>query len=261
MGLKSNDLKDTILKKVSIDEFEPKTGDSKDVIVIGLHALEQSVGEDLYSFLNSSIYEIRDVEVSPNPNKDGYFMVFLEIDRNEESLKTIRSVLTDVENVTGKLSWQGKTHLTDDFHPIFEDEIEKFLITDPENYMTKDEWIAQVEAEEAEEAERQQEEERNSVSNQIMEFMKASNLLGLEINENYLSLNDSRNTAKLEIIKFGNAKDVMEEVGISESAIGSMDINLRMFNQMLGEMKAIPVNEYIVIFHPQQQNVLVTKKC
>ena len=36
MGLHEGDLQDTILKKVSIDEYEPKTGDSADVLVLGL---------------------------------------------------------------------------------------------------------------------------------------------------------------------------------------------------------------------------------
>ena len=62
MGLKQGDLNDTVLSKVSIDEFEPKTGESKDVLVLGFHVLEQNVGDDLYSFLNSSVFEIRDVE-------------------------------------------------------------------------------------------------------------------------------------------------------------------------------------------------------
>ena len=134
MGLKQGDLNDTVLSKVSIDEFEPKTGESKDVLVLGFHVLEQNVGDDLYSFLNSSVFEIRDVEVSPNPNKSGYYMVFIEMDRNENVLENIRSIIKDVENISGKLSWKGKTHIYDSYIPVFEDEIEKYIISDPEIY-------------------------------------------------------------------------------------------------------------------------------
>mgnify|MGYP003674699463 FL=1 len=52
----------------------------------------------------------------------------------------------------------------------------------------------------------------------------------------------------------------MAEIGINESAIGDMDSTLKQFNSMLGEMRAIPISEYIVIFHPSQTNVLVTKQ-
>jgi hypothetical protein len=53
----------------------------------------------------------------------------------------------------------------------------------------------------------------------------------------------------------------MAEVGINESAIKPLDSTLRMFNSMLGEMRAVPIDDYIVVFHPSQDNVLVTKQC
>ena len=37
MALKEGDLKNTILKNISIDEFEPKTGEAQDVMVVGLY--------------------------------------------------------------------------------------------------------------------------------------------------------------------------------------------------------------------------------
>ena len=76
MGLREGDLKDTVLKNISIDEYEPKTGEAKDVMVFGFHVKESAVGNDLYHYISNSIAEVRDVEVSPNPNTDGYYMVF-----------------------------------------------------------------------------------------------------------------------------------------------------------------------------------------
>tara|TARA_B100000900_G_scaffold394292_1_gene391586 strand:- start:3246 stop:4013 length:768 start_codon:yes stop_codon:yes gene_type:complete len=254
MGLQTGDLKDTILKKISIDEYEPKTGDSSEVLVLGFSLKESAQGQDLYNFLNSSIFEIRDVEVSPNPNPENYYMVFVEMDRNENVLENIRKIITDVENISGKLPWVGKTHLTDEFHPIFDEGISRFVITDPEKYMTKAEF------------EQQQAEEQAVVDakvesdNSIMEFLKTSNLLKASINNNTLEVEDKFNEAKLEIVGFGEAKDIMAEIGINESAIGDMDSTLKQFNSMLGEMNAIPIQDYIVIFHPQESNVLVTKQ-
>jgi hypothetical protein len=256
MGLQAEDLKDTILKKVSIDEYEPKTGDSADVLVLGFSLKESSQGQDLYNFLNSSIYEIRDVEVSPNPNPDNYYMVFVEMDRNDDVLNNIRKIVKDVENVSGKLDWVGKTHLTDDFHPLYDEGISKFVISEPENYMTKEQW-------EEQQAEALELETKNSVetANQnILEFLKNSNLLSASINNNTLEVEDKFNEAKLEVIGFGEAKDIMTEIGINENAIGDMDSTLKQFNSMLGEMRAIPISEFIVIFHPSQTNVLVTKQ-
>lgn len=254
MGLHEGDLQDTILKKVSIDEYEPKTGDSADVLVLGFSCKEASQGNDLYNFLNNSIYEMRDVEVSPNPNPDNYYMVFVEMDRNDGVTENIRNIVKDVENLSGKMAWVGKTHLTDDFHPLFDEGIAQFIIQEPENYMTKSDW-------EDKQAETQAIEDSVETANQnILEFLKSSNLLNASINNNTLEVEDKFNEAKLEVVGFGEAKDIMAEIGINESAIGDMDSTLKAFNSMLGEMRAIPINEYIVIFHPSQTNVLVTKQ-
>jgi hypothetical protein len=254
MGLQTGDLQDTMLKKISIDEYEPKTGDSSEVLVLGFSLKESSQGQDLYNFLNSSIFEIRDVEVSPNPNPDNYYMVFVEMDRNEEVLENIRKIVKDVENISGSMPWVGKTHLTDDFHPLFDEGISEFVITDPEKYMTKEQW-EQSKAEEQAVVDAKVESD-----NSIMEFLKSSNLLKASINNNTLEVEDKFNEAKLEVVGFGEAKDIMAEIGINESAIGDMDSTLKQFNNMLGEMRAIPINEYIVIFHPSQSNVLITKQ-
>ena len=37
MPLRENDLIDTMFKEISIDEFQPKTGDTKDVVVLGFY--------------------------------------------------------------------------------------------------------------------------------------------------------------------------------------------------------------------------------
>ena len=254
MGLQTGDLQDTMLKKISIDEYEPKTGDSSEVLVLGFSLKESSQGQDLYNFLNSSIFEIRDVEVSPNPNPDNYYMVFVEMDRNEEVLENIRKIVKDVENISGSMPWVGKTHLTDDFHPLFDEGISEFVITDPEKYMTKEQW-EQSKAEEQAVVDAKVESD-----NSIMEFLKSSNLLKASINNNTLEVEDKFNEAKLEVVGFGEAKDIMAKIGVNESAIGDMDSTLKQFNNMLGEMRAIPINEYIVIFHPSQSNVLITKQ-
>jgi phosphopentomutase len=152
------------------------------------------------------------------------------------------------------MPWVGKTHLTDDFHPLFDEGISEFVITDPEKYMTKEQW-EQSKAEEQAVVDAKVESD-----NSIMEFLKSSNLLKASINNNTLEVEDKFNEAKLEVVGFGEAKDIMAEIGINESAIGDMDSTLKQFNNMLGEMRAIPINEYIVIFHPSQSNVLITKQ-
>ncbi len=258
MALRQQDLKNTMLKKISLDEFEPKTGETKDVMVVGFHIHEQQAGKDLYRFLNHSIHEIRDVEVSPNPNPENYFMVFVEMDRNENSLDNIKSLVNEIENISGDLDWNISTLLSEKLIDLQSEELNKFVQLDPESYLSPDDWKAQK-AEEAKQQETERlEAEAQDNSNKILEFLKGSSLLEAGINDNKLHMRGSKDIATLEIVDFGPAKDVMSDLGISESAVKEMNYSLRKFNSMLGEMKAIPIAEYIVVFG-NNDDILVTK--
>jgi len=266
MALKEGDLKDVVLKKISIDEFEPKTGDAKDVLVMGFQVTESNVGDDLYGFLNGSNVTIRDIEVSPNPNDDGFYMVFVELDRNDSVVESIKTLLRDTERLAGKLRWEAKTYLNDDYLPLSEDEIYQYIITDPSNYMTREEFEAKREVEEAARLEEEQrlaeEAAAQDASNNILEFLKDSNLLQAGVNEGRLVLQDSRNVIALEIVDFGPSEDVMLKHGIKESAI-KFDFDKVLFGRlksMLGEMAALPIDQYVVIYNPaKQDNVLLAK--
>lgn len=249
MGLREGDLKDTVIKKISVDEFEPKTGESKDVVVVGYNVIDEGAGKDLYTFINNSIVEYRDVEVSPNPNPDGYYMVFVELDRNQDVYETILSLTDDVVNITGKLMWEATTHLTDNYYPLESEEFKAALITDPDKYMTKEDF------EESQMMAAQQEQH-----NSIIEFLQQSTLDNVTIEENRITLSKGKDFATLEIQGFGD-KEIMQDLGIAESALKPVDSVMRLFNSMLGEMRALQIDESIVIFHPQQHTVLVTKLC
>lgn len=255
MGIRQGDLVDTVLSKLSIDEYEPKTGDSKDVVVLGINVTEDSVGQDLYNFLSSGVHEVRDIEVSPNPNQDGYYMVFVELDRNDRALQTIREMITDVENAAGKLSWKAKTHLTDDYIPLNSEEIDQIFISSPDDYVTREQ------ADEMRTAEPELPEESDRTPDLVLEFLAASSLTNASVSDEILTLEANKFNAKLKIVDFGQASDIMKNLGISESAIKPLNTTLRKFNYMLGEMRAINIDNYVVIYHPENTNILVTKPC
>lgn len=266
MSLREGDLKDTILSKVSIDEFEPKTGDPADVMVVGFYASQNSAAEDLYHFLNGSLQETRDIEVSPNPNEEGYYMIFVEIDRNEAALETIQSLLADTARVAGELQWKAKTYLNDEYLPLSEDEVYQYIITDPAKYTTREEFEARMAEESAARAVEEQriaeETAAQDRSNSILEFLKPTNLLRAGVADGKLHMQDKFGTVSLEVVNFGEGQEIMSELGINESAIKT-DFDRTLFGKlkgMLGEMVALPIDQYVVIYNPNnQQNILVTK--
>jgi hypothetical protein len=55
----------------------------------------------------------------------------------------------------------------------------------------------------------------------------------------------------------------MQELGISESAI-NLDPDRFVFdklNSMLGEMKALPIDNYVVIYNPKDTDIIVARTC
>ena len=85
-GVEYGDLQSLVKNIVSIAEFEPKTGIDNDVVVIGFYVDDESPAQDLGTFLERGVAEILDTEVSPNPDDEGYYMVFVEIDNDENGL-------------------------------------------------------------------------------------------------------------------------------------------------------------------------------
>lgn len=255
MPLKAGDLKDTVLKKISLDEFEPKTGNEKDVAVVGFYVNTESAAQDLYNFLNGSVVETRDIEQSPNPNDEGYYMVFMEMDRVDDLVENVQAVISEIENIAGKLDWQIKTPYMEDYLPL--GEADKYIQTDKDDYLTASEYKDKLEAE----LEKANLESMQSES--ILEFLENTNLLKVDQQGNMLSLADARNYINLEVIEFGDGPSVMEELGINESAI-NLNPDQRLFKglqSMLGEMKAVPIDEFVVIYDPAHKNILVTKPC
>ena len=114
MSLKENDLNGVILPKISIDEFEPKTGEKENISVVGFYVSESQAGDDLANFINKGALPYRDVEVSPNPTEDNEFMVFVEFDRNDELLPSLQELVDDISNISGNLAWKVKPLISED---------------------------------------------------------------------------------------------------------------------------------------------------
>jgi len=188
-------------------------------------------------------------------------MVFVEIDRNQESLNRITEIVADVERLSGKMDWEGHTLLSEEPIKLSDENFSSFLQLDPEKYLTADEWRSQK-AEQEQQAEAQRlEAEAQDNSNKILEFLKPTNILEAGITDGKLHIRGARDIATLEIVNFGHGPDIMEQVGISESAI-KLDhdkVRFAKLNQMLGELKALPIEEYVVIYNPAHKDILVTK--
>ena len=115
-GLRPGDLQHLILNKVSIDQFEPKTGSDKEVLVMGLYSKDEEPAQDLARFIERGYIGVKDTEVSPGPDEDGNYMIFVEIQKDKETMKRVVEILNDIKSVTTVTEWHlnfhgGRTHM------------------------------------------------------------------------------------------------------------------------------------------------------
>ena len=104
-GVEYGDLQSLVSNTVSVAEFEPKTGTEDDVVVVGFYCKDEAPAQDLASFIEKSVVDILDTEVSPNPDEEGYYMVFVEVE-NEEIMTKALALLDDISRLTDIESWE-----------------------------------------------------------------------------------------------------------------------------------------------------------
>ena len=248
-ALKHGDLQGVVTNKVSVDEFEPKTGEKEEIAVIGFYVTEQAAGDDLAKFISKSVHEHRDVEVTPNPNEDNFYMVFVEVDRKEGMVEGLRALTKDIINVSGKLDWQVKPLLSDSELSIDDPMLETIIKQSPETYQTK---------------EQQTEEVEQMKITEIQDFIKNNTNVGdCVLENNTLTLKDYKYNVQLEFVQFGEGKVTLEEAGISEAAIDyDWDKTLvSTLESMRGDLNIIPINKHIVFHSPATDQVLVANPC
>lgn len=251
-NLKYNDLSGVMLPNVSLDEFEPKTGDKENVAVIGFYVKEQSAGDDLLKYLHRSKFDIRDVEVTPNPDPDNNYMVFVEVDRQEGLLNTIVEISADVKNISGIENWKIKPLLSDDLLDLNSDEVKDYVIETPEAYISKEDFDN-----------KRKQDADNAFEESVHNFFAKSNALNVEILDNKLTIKDYKNSTTLEFVTFGEGRATLEESGLSDLAIDSkFDRELMsQLNSVRGELNIVPINKHIVFHDPSSDKVMVTKPC
>jgi hypothetical protein len=106
-GLRQDDLEGLVLSVLSIDEYESKIDDS--AIVVGFFVQYQDPANDLNRFIQKSAIDIIDTEVSPAPTEDGYYVVFLELQRDIAFIGKMMQLLGNLENLVKIKSWSFTT--------------------------------------------------------------------------------------------------------------------------------------------------------
>lgn len=232
MSLNHKDLSGTILPFISIDEFEPKAGKIKDVIVVAFYLKDKDPADDLNTFIQRSFIDTLDVDVSPSTDDDGHYLVFVELSRNDNFPNKFQALLKDVKNVAGDLDWEVVTYLSDDKKFKFNDpELFNYVILQPSEYISKEKFRT------------------NNLEESINQFFQNSSLTHLTLNNNILIIKHSNKKIVSEVIDIGDYDTVMARNFLNESAF-NMNGNLyetRLLENIIGNCQILPIDEYICI--------------
>lgn len=104
-GLHEGDLDELVKPYLSIDEFETKLDD--DAIVVAFFAHDRDPATDLNRFIQKGAVSLLDTDVSPAPNEDGFYIVFVELERNETFPERLMHILDSLRGLTAIEEWQA----------------------------------------------------------------------------------------------------------------------------------------------------------
>lgn len=133
-GLRSNELDYLVLPLISIDEYKSKIDDRK-AVVVGFYVTDADPAHDLAAFIEKGPASILDIDVSPAPTTDGYYLVFAEIERNDKFPKTLMSIVDELGNITNVEDWQFSPYGSKekDNYDLTADAIKEHINLDPDS--------------------------------------------------------------------------------------------------------------------------------
>jgi hypothetical protein len=240
MGIRNEELKNLVLPLISIDEFEPKLGTTEEVIVVAFYCKDELPAYDLDDFIDKSVVEVLDSEVSPNPDTHGNYLVFVEFKRQPNFWTKLYKLLDDIERVTGEMEWRVKPYLSDKKYPLKSKEIQKLVITRVEEYVPKSDFNLTME-----------------------DYLRNSDLTGLEITEGYIVFERSGQKLVLDLVDFGDTEELTEKLNLKESYLDLMATSSALTNlrSMLGEGWDIStIDTYFFITHNNDNRSIVVRR-
>lgn len=210
-GLQTHDLDYLIMPLISIDEYESKIDDRK-AIVVGFYVTDSDPANELSKFIEKGVVPVLDTEVSPAPTEDGYYLVFIEMDRDDKFVKNILKLTDSITNLTNIDSWEFSPYHSDDDEnfPLTAKDLKQQINLDPESVeITDDE-------EDDDTADTDGSEDNiptdadpdaetklmTEPAEELAEFLQHAMTDSVQLDENTLTLSSGNVLQRFEIVKF-----------------------------------------------------------
>lgn len=135
-GLEKNDLARLIHPELHVDEFKSKLGDDADIVVLSFKVDSKEPANDLVSFIEKGYDWVVDADVSSGEMDDGSYIVFVEIDRNEELAENIMKLMDDLMNLTDQSTddWRVRYYKSHKEKELSLESLSSMIPNTPEKY-------------------------------------------------------------------------------------------------------------------------------
>lgn len=134
MSLRANDLRNLVKKVFEIDSYKSKIGNDEETVVICFSVVHEDPANDLEHFIEMGYDFVLDADVSPGESDDGYYKVFVELERNNKVAGQIREILDGLEKLTGIEDWRFRYYKSFRSQSATESNLEAAIPTDVKDY-------------------------------------------------------------------------------------------------------------------------------
>jgi hypothetical protein len=133
-GLRRSDLKHSVDHLFTIDQFQSKMGDDRNIITLRFRATNKEPAIDLMEFIERGYEFVLDADVSSGEEKDGKYSVFVELQRNEQAPGNIKDLLRGLGQLCEIDSWRFRWYKDIGGHDFSEDAVSDAVPLTPEEY-------------------------------------------------------------------------------------------------------------------------------
>lgn len=133
-GLRAGDLDNLIYPMFTVDQYQSKMGNDKDVMVLRFRAKGKEPAIDLMEFIEKGFEFILDADMSSGEEKDGEYSVFVELERDADAPKNIKSLLDAVQKLCGCTTWKFRWYKDSTGHEFDIESFAEFVPCSAEDY-------------------------------------------------------------------------------------------------------------------------------
>lgn len=138
-NLEKGNLKRLVHPELHIDEYKSKMGSDADVCVVSFKVAGKEPSADLVSFVEKGYDWVLDADVSSGEKEGGDYLVFVELQRNENLPENIYRMMDEVMNLTDQklVDWRLRYQKSTEDHEFSKENLAKLIPLSPEAYNAK----------------------------------------------------------------------------------------------------------------------------